>query len=670
MNANYIPLGSVDETAYFDRGGEEQPVRHPKIEGKTPEERKEIARAIRLAAKKEKKKIKSDAKKQRKQNAIMHRRLTKNPEKYVKNKERNKLRDIDNERHKIRMEAVRQAERLAAIHDPSGKMFNVGQVIVLEDGRVKNKEIWERAEETRKAKEAGIELPAPNPAEGINPERMPLIKGGIPVANPAAPAKKLSNKQRARLAASLPKPVPPRPILPPGITIPMGEEDFISQFDITDEDIQKRLSKAKGAKKIAAKQLRRVQQEQKKFNKAMKIKKKQAANRGEIWDPIKAKKEVLGEQEAEEAAKEAEEAKKSDDEEGKDSDSSSSGSDSDSDSESESDSEGEEEKAEKSKSNKSKRRAEDDAEGEPQAKKSKKSKSSSDDTEAKKGNGLDFDFVVPPVKKKSKTILHREVPKINLKLIQPEGIDKTLKKHIKQARKDAKRAAEAIEKARKKKIEDEKALEAENARRAELGKPPKRKPKQAVEVPPEEAHLNKKARKFLRDQRKAEEAAKLSGESKEEMEARLEKEEAARKIKKAENKAKKEELDRHVAAIMLEKNGVETRFEEEKAAQKAEKKAKKRGHDQVSAAAIPEKKGLASQWNSDKLGGGAARQDKFNRLLGGKKANVEEKSEERKSKKVKNEVDLEKVQNELERQYESGMKMKYDGGGKRRGLGA
>jgi hypothetical protein len=39
------------------------------------EERKEIARQIRLAAKKEKKKIKSDAKKQRKENAIMNRRM-------------------------------------------------------------------------------------------------------------------------------------------------------------------------------------------------------------------------------------------------------------------------------------------------------------------------------------------------------------------------------------------------------------------------------------------------------------------------------------------------------------------------------------------------------------------------------------------------------------------
>lgn len=504
-------------------------------------------------------------------------------------------------------------------------MFNVGQIIVLPDGKVKNKELWERAEENRKAREAGIELPTPAPVEGINPERMPLIKGGVPLANPTAPAKKLSNKQKQRLAASLPKPVPPRPILPDGISIPDGEENLIALFDITDEDIQKRLSKAKGAKKTAAKQLRRVQQEQKKFNKAMKIKKKQAANKGEIWDPIKAKKEVLGDQEAEEAAEKAEKAENSDL-------SSSSGSDSDSDSDSESDNE---EEAEKPKSNKSKRRAEDDAEDEPQAKKSKKSKSS-EEPEKKNENGLDFDFVVPPLKKKSKTIIHRDVPKVNLKLIQPEGIEKTVRKHIKQARKDAKRAAEAIAKAEEKKIADNKAFEAENARRAAAGERLKTKSKVEVVGPPEEAHLKKKAKRFLRQQREAEAAKQLAleqGVTEEELAAKAEEEKRIRKERKIVNKAKQAEIARLVAAG--------------------------RGGDQEAS--------TGEQWNANALTGDAARKDKFLRLMGAGKQ-----SEEggKKTKKAKKDVDIEKVQSELERQYESGMKMKHDGGGKRRGLGA
>src|ERR1700712_2074973 len=75
---------------------------------------------------------------------------TRNNEKYAKNKDRNRDRDIMLERQKIRFEAVRQAERLAAIHDPTGKSFNVGEVVVMPDGQVKSKEAIERAAETKK----------------------------------------------------------------------------------------------------------------------------------------------------------------------------------------------------------------------------------------------------------------------------------------------------------------------------------------------------------------------------------------------------------------------------------------------------------------------------------------------------------------------------------------
>jgi len=43
--------------------------------GQTPEERKAIAREIRLAQRKEKKRIKSEAKQQRKLNDLLHRKL-------------------------------------------------------------------------------------------------------------------------------------------------------------------------------------------------------------------------------------------------------------------------------------------------------------------------------------------------------------------------------------------------------------------------------------------------------------------------------------------------------------------------------------------------------------------------------------------------------------------
>jgi hypothetical protein len=89
-------------------------------------------------------------------------------------------------------------------------------------------------------------------------------------------------------------------------------------------------------------------------------------------------------------------------------------------------------------------------------------------------------------------------------------------------------------------------------------------------------------------------------------------------------------------------------------------------------------------WNTMHLSGGPERQDKFARLLGAKKeekqlspedgakekkklkkrAREAEKAEEAKA------AELAKVQRDLEMQYETGMKLKHDGGSKRRGLGA
>ena len=73
------------------------------------------------------------------------------------------------------------------------------------------------------------------------------------------------------------------------------------------------------------------------------------------------------------------------------------------------------------------------------------------------------------------------------------------------------------------------------------------------------------------------------------------------------------------------------------------------------------------QWNIDALKGDAARKDKFLRLLGAGKGN----SVEKPAKKAKTKgVDTIQVEDELERQFEAGIRMKHNGQAKRRGLGA
>lgn len=82
---------------------------------------------------------------------------------------------------------------------------------------------------------------------------------------------------------------------------------------------------------------------------------------------------------------------------------------------------------------------------------------------------------------------------------------------------------------------------------------------------------------------------------------------------------------------------------------------------------------LSEQWNVRGLGGGTARQDKFLRLLGGKKGSVSSSFEgtDRSPAKTtaRGRLDMAHVNEDLEKQFEAGMRMK-DLHGPRRGLGA
>lgn len=87
------------------------------------------------------------------------------------------------------------------------------------------------------------------------------------------------------------------------------------------------------------------------------------------------------------------------------------------------------------------------------------------------------------------------------------------------------------------------------------------------------------------------------------------------------------------------------------------------GKDHVSSSAS-----VADKWNVGALGGGPERQSKFMKLLGGGKAAPSPATQN--SDKVRPTYDVQKSQEDLQRQYEAGMRMKFDGQGQRRGLGA
>ncbi|KAI9046564.1 hypothetical protein LZ554_009309 [Drepanopeziza brunnea f. sp. 'monogermtubi'] len=638
-NANFIPLGE-GRTAEHSGPRNEWPKKKetewgPEIIGKTPEERKAIARDIRVKLRKEKKQEKSAAKAARKANEILHRELSKNTEKYNKNKERNKQRAIDVERLKIRNAAVRQAERLAAIHDPSGKTFNVGEIITLPGGIIKTKEAIRKAAEAAEQKEKeeaerkaadlrykNAELAAKLEAE----EARKAAEEGRPVPTrfPAKEAlkgmkrpKRISKKklQRQEMLKRLQE-TPPKPIIPAGISLPEGEENMLALWDISDTDIMKRLHEQKKQKTLARKDLKKIQKEAKKLKKELKIRKRQAEKEGIVFDKAKARKEILAEQAALQAQMAAARASgtrtKSESESGSDSDS-----DSESDSESESDNEARIEQGEE-------------------------------------------DKVVTPEKSPA------NVRKLDLNLIEKAA--------------EIKRAHEA------------KKLAAREKRRQE-----RREKQTEVEGKAEADAMNaKQRRKAARKAARLGTAASSEGDSSSKKRKRNEAGddggvEAVQEGKgDKSHKKKKSKSESAVQEPEVEKAEIETEADSKKREKKAKREAKalKAAEEEASremTEADPPKKDKkskkgsgdgnkpshgAEQWHPEALSGDAARKDKFLRLLGaGKEASKETEKDGKKSTK-RPEVDIDKIAADLERQFEAGTKMKHDGGGKRRGLGS
>lgn len=80
---------------------------------------------------------------------------------------------------------------------------------------------------------------------------------------------------------------------------------------------------------------------------------------------------------------------------------------------------------------------------------------------------------------------------------------------------------------------------------------------------------------------------------------------------------------------------------------------------------------VKERWNVQELGGGAKRQDKFMRLLGGKKTGATAGGTRVSGvASSRPKLDINKASQELEQQFNAGVHMKFDASGKRKGLGA
>jgi len=176
------------------------------------------------------------------------------------------------------------AQRLAAVHDPTGAKFNVKPVTILEDGRVVTLESIERKKEREAFKQAELDAEnhvpttdsiAIDPQEAavkaralasigssvtdrLNPERMAiLIQSKMPQKRPPG----LSKTQQKKMEQYAPRPPPAKPTIPEGIEIPEDEpENWIELWDLPDEQLERRIVRAK---KRAAKERKELRIKQK-----------------------------------------------------------------------------------------------------------------------------------------------------------------------------------------------------------------------------------------------------------------------------------------------------------------------------------------------------------------------------------------------------------------------
>ncbi|KAI8714245.1 Small acidic protein [Fusarium sp. LHS14.1] len=196
--------------------------------------------------------------------------------------------------------------------------------------------------------------------------------------------------------------------------------------------------------------------------------------------------------------------------------------------------------------------------------------------------------------------------------------------------------------------------------------------KQPTEVPPEVP-----ADEVVMKHRRLSNAASERSHVETPAEAEPKKEKKSKKSKKAKEVEAEEEAVEAEADSEAEEPAVS-----EKKSKKAEKKRKRDSEAAAETSTKKEKKGKgkkekeessadapAEQWHVDEVEGGSARQAKFLRLLGGKKGGASTGAPTT-SHASKGQSDSTKAEAEIQKQFEAGMKMKNEGGSKRRGLGA
>lgn len=199
------------------------------------------------------------------------------------------------------------------------------------------------------------------------------------------------------------------------------------------------------------------------------------------------------------------------------------------------------------------------------------------------------------------------------------------------------------------KAEDETETRKEKKKKRKLEKTDDVKEEAKIETPP--------AKKDKKDKKKSDVKEEVEIESP-----------PAKKDKK--KKKDKEPVSEESEAAELADATEEPKEKKDTKKKKKEKKEKQPADKYVSAPIVESgaKTDGGEQWNVSELEGDAKRKQKFLRLLGGGKANGLAGNDHTASKSSR--TDIAKMQSDLERQFDVGMKMKQEGHSHRKGLGA
>ena len=191
--------------------------------------------------------------------------------------------------------------------------FNVGQVTTQDDGTVISLETLRKREERAATKQSAdsaevdpaadegnatdqptdgaISLSAPSSTptvlhNAINPDRLAQMN----MNNSLQPVKKISKTQQRKLEALAPRPAPPKPTISKSIQLPEGEENWLALWDLSDEQLERRVMKEKKRKAAERKALRVKQQEGKAERRAARDEKRRVYREIKLtWKAIKGR---------------------------------------------------------------------------------------------------------------------------------------------------------------------------------------------------------------------------------------------------------------------------------------------------------------------------------------------------------------------------------------------